>query len=93
MIRSRESRGVRCASLPKRELGGSSHGDDVIGDAGLEGRTQGAHLLLLHLLGKRFGPLPEDVRQRVETITSLNRLTKLAERVHSAHSLEEMGLA
>ena len=58
-----------------------------------KGRTQGAHQLLLHLLGKRFGPLPEDVRRRVETITSLNRLTKLAERVLSANSLEEMGLA
>jgi len=62
-----------------------------------EGRTEGmqggARQLLLHLLGKRFGPLPENVRRRVETITSLDRLTELAERVLSAHSLEEMGLA
>ena len=57
------------------------------------GRTQGAHQLLLHLLGKRFGPLPENVRRQVETINSLDRLTELAERVLSAHSLEEMGLA
>ncbi|HSS77905.1 MAG TPA: DUF4351 domain-containing protein [Thermoanaerobaculia bacterium] len=62
-----------------------------------EGRTEGmqggARQLLLHLLGKRFGPLPDNVRRRVETITSLDRLTELAERVLSAHSLEEMGLA
>lgn len=58
-----------------------------------KGRTQGAHQLLLRLLGKRFGPLPENVRRRVETITSLDLLTELAERVLSAHSLEEMGLA
>jgi hypothetical protein len=57
------------------------------------GRTQGAHQLLLRLLGKRFGPLPENVRRQVETITSLDLLTELAERVLSAHSLEEMGLA
>ena len=57
------------------------------------GRTQGAHQLLLHQLAKRFGPLPEKVRQQVETISSLDRLTELAERVLSAHSLEEMGLA
>ncbi|HEV7504611.1 MAG TPA: DUF4351 domain-containing protein [Thermoanaerobaculia bacterium] len=67
--------------------------ETLVAKGQVEGRTQGAHLLLLHLLGKRFGPLPEEVRQRVETITSLNRLTKLAERVHSAHSLKEMGLA
>jgi predicted transposase YdaD len=62
-----------------------------------EGRTEGmqggARQLLLHLLGKRFGPLPDNVRRRVETITSLDLLTELAERVLSAHSLEEMGLA
>jgi predicted transposase YdaD len=58
-----------------------------------EGMEQGAHQVLLHQLGKRFGPLPETVRRQVETINSLDRLTELAERVLSAHSLEEMGLA
>ena len=52
------------------------------------GRAQGAHQLLLHLLVKRFGPLPEKVRQQVETITSLDRLTELAGRVLSARSLD-----
>jgi hypothetical protein len=55
-------------------------------------RFEGASQLLLHQLAKQFGPLPEKVRQQVETISSLDRLTKLAERVLSAHSLEEMGL-
>ena len=58
-----------------------------------EGMEQGAHQVLLRLLGRRFGPLPETVRRQVETISSLDRLTELAERVLSAHSLEEMGLA
>ena len=58
-----------------------------------KGMEQGAHQVLLHQLGKRFGPLPETVRRQVETINSLDRLTELAERVLSAHSLEEMGLA
>ena len=56
-------------------------------------KAKGMEQLLLHLLGKRFGPLPEKVRRQVETINSLDRLTELAERVLSAHSLEEMGLA
>jgi predicted transposase YdaD len=58
-----------------------------------QGTQRGARQLLLHQLGKRFGPLPENVRRQVETISSLDRLTELAERVLSAHSLEEMGLA
>jgi hypothetical protein len=37
--------------------------------------------------------LPENVRHRVEAIDSLDLLTRLAERLLSAHSLEEMGLA
>jgi flagellar biosynthesis/type III secretory pathway protein FliH len=57
------------------------------------GARQGARQVLLLLLGKRFGPLPETVRRRVEAISSLDRLAELAERVLSAHSLEEMGLA
>jgi uncharacterized protein DUF4351 len=57
------------------------------------GRKEGMEQVLLHLLNKRFGPLPESVRRKVETINSLDRLTELAERVLSAHSLEEMGLA
>lgn len=59
----------------------------------VQGAQRGARQLLLHQLGKRFGPLPDNVRRRVETITSLDRLTELAERVLSAHSLDEMGLA
>jgi len=58
-----------------------------------EGAQQGARQVLLRLLGKRFGPLPETVRRRVEAISSLDRLTELAERVLSARSLEETGLA
>jgi predicted transposase YdaD len=57
------------------------------------GAQQGARQVLLHQLGKRFGPLPETVRRRVEAIDSLDLLTRLAERLLSAHSLEEMGLA
>jgi|GEM_PF-2869852 hypothetical protein len=58
-----------------------------------EGRTQGFHQILLLLLAEKFGPLPEKVRQQIEAINSPNRLNKLAVRVLSAHSLEELGLA
>jgi hypothetical protein len=58
-----------------------------------EGAQTGVKRVLLLQLGKRFGPLPENVCRRVEAIDSLDLLTRLAERLLSAHSLEEMGLA
>jgi hypothetical protein len=56
------------------------------------GQALGARDILLHMLATKFGPLPERVRQQVETISSLDRLNKLGERVLSARSLEELGL-
>ena len=56
-------------------------------------RFEGASQLLLLQLAKKFGPLPEKVRQQIEAISSLDRLAKLGVRVLTAHSLEEMGLA
>ena len=58
-----------------------------------EGAQKGVRQVLLLQLGKRFGPLPETVCRRVEAIDSLDLLTRLAERLLSANSLEEMGLA
>jgi predicted transposase YdaD len=57
------------------------------------GRGEGAREILLLQLAERFGPLPEGARRQVEEISSLQRLTQLAKRVLTAHSLEEMGLA
>jgi hypothetical protein len=58
-----------------------------------KGRGEGAREILLLLLAERFGPLPEGARRKVEEIGSLQRLSQLAKRVLTAHSLEEMGLA
>jgi predicted transposase YdaD len=57
------------------------------------GEAKGVREILLLLLAERFGPLPEGARRQVEEISSLQRLTQLAKRVLTAHSLEEMGLA
>lgn len=48
-----------------------------------EGRLQGLQAvrkILLSLLEQRFGPLSEATRERVEAISSLDRLTRLSER-------------
>jgi hypothetical protein len=57
------------------------------------GKAQGVQEILLLQLAERFGPLPDGARRQVEEISSLQRLTQLAKRVLTAHSLEEMGLA
>lgn len=58
-----------------------------------KGRGEGAREILLSLLAERFGPVPEVSRRQVEEISSFKRLTQLAKKVLTAHSLEEMGLA
>jgi hypothetical protein len=58
----------------------------------IEGEKKGVRRLLLHLLERRFGPIPDEIRQRVEKIRSEDRLTRLAERVLTARSLKEMRL-
>ncbi len=57
-----------------------------------EGKSEGARSVLLHLLNQRFGPLPEQVHRQVEAISSLRRLTRLAEQVLVAGSLRELRL-
>jgi len=59
------------------------------------GKQEGARSLqqvLLRLLAQRFGPLPESVHQKVEAISSLPRLTRLAEQVLTVSSLRELRL-
>jgi hypothetical protein len=58
----------------------------------VEGEKQGFRKALLQLLEQRFGPIPDDVRQRVEKIRSEDRLTRLLEKVLTARSLKEMRL-
>jgi len=55
-------------------------------------RKEGAQEALLHLLGVRFGPLSDDVKRRVEGISSMERLNTIVEQALAAHSLEEIGL-
>ncbi len=59
------------------------------------GKQEGARSLqqvLLRLLDQRFGPLPESVHRQVEAISSLPRLTRLAEQVLTVASLRELRL-
>jgi hypothetical protein len=57
-----------------------------------QGVEQGARQMLLRQLGVRFGPLSDDVKQRVKAISSFERLNQIAEQLLVARSLEEMDL-
>ena len=57
------------------------------------GLREGMRETLLHQLERRFSPLPDEVGRRLSAIDSKDELTRLAERVLSARSLEELGLA
>jgi hypothetical protein len=55
-----------------------------------EARKEGMCELLLQQIERRFGPLAEEKRRRVEAITSPARLKRLADKVLTAGSLDEM---
>ncbi len=57
-----------------------------------QGVTRGEQKLLLRLIERKFGHVPEDVRSRVEAITDLEAIEQLADTILTAQSLEEMGL-
>ncbi len=59
---------------------------------GREEGIQAVKRILLALLDQRFGPLPAPTRERVEAISSLDRLTRLSERALTARSLAALRL-
>ncbi len=54
--------------------------------------ADGMRQMLLHMMDQRFGPLPEQIRTKVEGIWSATRLTRLADKLLVAGSLEELGI-
>jgi len=55
-------------------------------------RADSMREILLQLLERRFGPLPEEKRRRLEAINSHTRLKRLADQILTAQSLQEMGI-
>jgi len=58
-----------------------------------EGEIMGVRKLLLQQMTLRFGRLPAGIRPKVEAISSAQELRKLARKVLSVKTLEEMGLS
>jgi uncharacterized protein DUF4351 len=56
-----------------------------------EGRQEERHAILLTFLEKRFGPLTELVRQRVDALEP-KRVEEILDKILTAASLRELGL-
>jgi len=53
---------------------------------------EGARQMLFFLLEDRFGSIPEEVKAKLQRIRSLERLNRLATKVHTAESLKDLRL-
>lgn len=58
-----------------------------------EGLVQGKRETLIRLLTARFGPLPEQVRGRIDALSSPEELDPYLDRVLTAATLEDIGLS
>jgi hypothetical protein len=58
----------------------------------LEGERRGIRDVLLDLMEQRFGPVPDEIRNRVEEIHSIDRLRRLARKVQLAKTLKGLRL-
>ena len=67
--------------------------DEIRQEALQEGQVLTLRKMLLRQLALRFGRVPKTVRSRVEKISSTQELELLTEKVLSARSLKEMGIA
>jgi len=54
-----------------------------------EGRKEGERAIVLQLISQRFGPLPDPVRKRVETMPA-PKLERITQRLLGASSLDEL---
>lgn len=89
----RAMRAIRMSWAEKLVAEGIEQGIEKGVERGVrQGVEQGVRQTLLRLLGIRFGPLSDEVKQRVEAISSPERLNQMAEQILFARSLEEIGL-
>ena len=58
----------------------------------LEGERRGIRGVLCDQLEERFGPVPEEIRSRIQSIESVDRLKRLARKVPTAKSLKSLRL-
>ena len=89
----KEMRAIRMTWADEMKAIGREEGITIGKQEGVAlGREEGIRKTVLRLLGRRFGPLPDGVRRRVEAIRSVERLDQIVDQILVAQSLEELGL-
>jgi 5'-deoxynucleotidase YfbR-like HD superfamily hydrolase len=58
----------------------------------LEQKARGAQTIVMALIEERFGPVPEEIKSRVESIQSMDRLKRLLRKTTTAKSLKGLRL-
>jgi hypothetical protein len=77
-----QARGIRAL------LFGPSWADKMM----LEGQARGARTVVMTLIEDRFGPVPQEIRSRIESIQSMDRLQRIARKTVTAKSLKGLRL-
>jgi len=88
-----EVRTMEMTWAERMELQGVEKGMEKGLEQGLTAGIQALRQVVVRLLGRRFGPVPETVQRKVEAIDSMESLGSLAEKVLEVESIEEMGLS
>ncbi len=66
---------------------------DTLKAEGIEkGRVEGMRAFLTELLERRFGPLSQQTKERLDSIASTEELSRLHQRALGAKTLQEVGL-
>jgi predicted transposase YdaD len=95
LVAVRENREVKAMAMTwseKLEAKGMEKGIQQGLQRGEQKGLRALRKVLLNLLEQRFGPLSEETRSQVEAISSLERLTRLSERVLTVRSLAALRL-
>jgi hypothetical protein len=95
MTTVRENREVSVMAMTWSEriaAQGREEGLQIGRQQGLQAGLQTLREVVLGLIEQRFGPLPDSTRERVEAISSLDRLARLSRRVLTAPSLAALRL-
>lgn len=77
-----QARGIRAL------LYGPTWADKIM----LEEKARGAQSIVMVLIEERFGPVPEEIKSRVESIQSMDRLKRLVRKTATAKSLKGLRL-
>ena len=93
-IEAKEARDMETTWAAKLEAKGREQGHSQGREQGLkQGSVRGIRRMIIRQIEHRFGPLPQKIQQRLETLEDPHELDRLSEQLLDARSLADLGLA